>query len=244
MKPLAIKITNLSKDFRIPAEKRRSLRQRFASLKFKSNHHLLSALKNINLKIETGEWIGIIGQNGSGKSTLLKLISDIYESTKGSLSIAGKVVPFLELGVGFNPELSASDNIYLNGTILGMTKKGIRKKFNSIVNFAEIKPFINMKLKNFSSGMKLRIGFAIAIQAPGDIYLLDEVLAVGDYRFQQKTKHAFNRLKKSNKTAVFVSHDLNQIKQFCDRVIWLDKGRIVKSGHPSTVIKAYIKKNS
>jgi ABC-type polysaccharide/polyol phosphate transport system ATPase subunit len=240
MKP-AIKITNLSKTFKIPTEKHNSLRERFAKLKFKSEYKPLHILKNINLKVRKGEWLGIIGKNGSGKSTLLKLISDIYEADRGTIETDGRITPFLELGVGFNPELTAEDNIFLNGTILGMTRKKIKKQFNQIVNFAGVKRFINLKLKNFSSGMHVRLGFSIAIQAAGDIYLLDEVLAVGDYEFQQKTKKVFANMKKAGKTVIFVSHDLDSIKANCHRAIWLDQGRIVEQGNPKQVVDKYIK---
>jgi ABC-2 type transport system ATP-binding protein len=239
--PYAVKISNLSKNFKIPAEKRRSIRERFASFKFKSQYKHLSVLKNINLEVQPGEWLGIVGPNGAGKSTLLKLINNIYEPDKGQIKINGRIIPFLELGVGFNPELSAKDNIFLNGTILGMTRKKIKQKFNHIVNFAGIKPFINLKLKNFSSGMNLRLGFSIAIQAPGDIFLLDEVLAVGDHQFRQKTKKVFRHMKRQGMTVILVSHEQNQITDVCDRAIWLEKGRIVAKGKPKDVVKKYLK---
>lgn len=236
----AIKLTNISKTFIIPTEKQNSLRERFVNLKIKQNYKKLSALQNINFEVKTGEWLGIIGANGSGKSTLLKIISQIYEPNSGQVEVNGRLVPFLELGVGFNSELSAQDNIFLNGVILGMARKDIRQKLETIVNFAEVKPFLNLKLKNFSSGMQVRLGFSIAIQTKADIYLLDEVLAVGDYRFQQKTQKIFASMKKANKTVIFVSHDLNSVQRWCDRVIWLDHGQIHSSGRPAEVIKQYI----
>lgn len=237
----AIKIANLSKTFKIPTEKRRSARERFITFRFKSQYKLLSALKNINLEVQPGEWLGIIGPNGSGKSTLLKLISSIYEPDKGQININGRIIPFLELGVGFNPELSAKDNIFLNGTILGMTRKQIKQKFNYIVNFAGIKQFINLKLKNFSSGMHVRLGFSVAIQAPGDIFLLDEVWAVGDHQFRQKVNKVFKQLRKRGKTVLIVSHEMDQITDICDRVIWLDKGQIMAQGKPQDVVNKYLK---
>lgn len=236
----AIKIANLYKTFKIPTEKQSSLRERFANLKLRSSYKPLPILKNINLEVKTGQWLGIIGKNGSGKSTLLKIISQIYESDKGQIQVNGKIVPFLELGVGFNPELSAKDNIFLNGTILGMTRKKIKQKFHQIVNFAGIKPFIHMKLKNFSSGMNVRLGFSIAMQVSGDIFLLDEILAVGDYDFQIKTKKVFKKMKQQGKTVILVSHNLRDVINFCDQCLWLKNGRIAKLGEPKTVVKQYI----
>jgi ABC-2 type transport system ATP-binding protein len=236
-----IKITNLSKTFLIPTQKHSSLRERFTSLKFRSNFQSLKILKNLNLEVQSGEWLGIIGKNGSGKSTLLKIINNIYDPNQGIIKVNGFVVPFLELGVGFNPELTAKDNIYLNGTILGMTRKLIKQKYNEIVKFAGIKPFINLKLKNFSSGMYLRLGFSIAMHVPGDIYLLDEVLAVGDYQFRQQSNQVFQNMKKKNKTVLFVSHEMDQIKQYCHRAIWLNNGKIQAEGKPSAVVKQYLK---
>ena len=237
---LAIKLAEVSKSFNIPAEKQDSLRERFINLKFKQNYKKLSALKNINLEVKAGEWLGVIGANGSGKSTLLKIISGIYEPDSGQLAVNGRLVPFLELGVGFNPELSAKDNIFLNGVILGMSRKSISQKLEVIVNFAGVKPFINLPLKNFSTGMQLRLGFAIAIQSPADIYLLDEVLSVGDYQFQQKAKKVFKQMKQQKKTVILVSHDLASIKSWCNQAIWLDHGQIRSSGRPSEVIKQYV----
>ena len=236
---LAIKIIKLSKSFRIPTEKTRSVRERFVNLKWRINSRNLDVLKNINLEVKKGEWLGIIGVNGSGKSSLLKLINNIYEPDEGTIEVSGRLVPFLELGVGFNPELSAADNIFLNGTILGITRKQIRAKFKEIVKFAGIGKFINLKLKNFSSGMNVRLGFSVAMQSSGDIFLLDEILAVGDYQFQQKTKRVFKRLKRLGRTVIFVSHDLLSIKRNCDRVIWLNRGRIMAEGDPETVVNRY-----
>ena len=234
-----IKLDHINKNFKIPTEKQDSLRERFINFSFRQNYKRLQALKDINLEVKKGEWLGIIGPNGSGKSTLLKLIAGIYEPDKGQIEINGHLVPFLELGVGFNPELSARDNIFLNGVILGMSRKKISRQFDQIVNFAGIKLFLDQKLKNFSSGMQVRLAFAIAIQSAGDIFLLDEVLAVGDYQFQKKCNQVFKDMKQQGKTAILVSHDLDSIIQYCDKAIWLDHGKIILSGQPETVIKAY-----
>lgn len=237
---MAVRLTNVSKTFMIPTERQDSLRERFVNLKWRQNYRKLKALKDINLEVKTREWLGVIGANGSGKSTLLKIVSGIFEPDGGKIEVNGALVPFLELGVGFNPELSAKDNVYLNGVILGMSRKKIAEKFNQIVSFAEVKPFINQKLKNFSSGMQLRLGFSIAVKARADIYLLDEVLAVGDYRFQQKTQKTFATMKRERKTVIFVSHDLESVCRWCDRAIWLDRGRVRSIGRPAEVIKQYL----
>src|SRR3989344_7915459 len=190
----AVKLSHIYKTFSFPAQKQDSLRERFVNFKFRQTYTHLAALTNISLAVAEGEWLGVIGANGSGKSTLLKIIGGIYEPDSGRVENNGRLVPFLELGVGFNPELSAKDNIYLNGVILGMSRKTVSQKFREIVNFADVAKFINLPLKNFSTGMQLRLGFAVAMQLPADIYLLDEVLSVGDWRFQEKAKKVFQRL--------------------------------------------------
>ena len=241
MMKTAIKLTNVTKTFRVPTEKMDSLRERLLSFKLRSRLRTLKAVSRANLEVKQGEWLGVIGPNGSGKSTLLKIIAGIYEPDEGEVEVAGTLVPFLELGVGFNPDLSAKDNIFLNGVILGMTRKKISEKLQTIVSFAGIKPFINQKLKNFSTGMQMRLAFSIAIQSAGDIFLLDEVLAVGDYEFRQKSKKVFQEMKQQGKTVIIVSHDLDQIIEHCDRTAWLDHGKIILIDKPETVIKAYTK---
>ena len=236
---IVIELRNISKTFQIPMEKMDSLRERLLNFKLRSQKESFTALSQINLTVTQGEWLGIIGPNGSGKSTLLKIIAGIYEPDRGDVEVAGQLVPFLELGVGFNPDLSALDNIWLNGVILGMRRKKIREKLEKIIDFAGIRPFINQKLKNFSSGMQIRLAFSIAIQSSGDIFLLDEVLAVGDYEFRQKTRKVFQKMKQQRKTVIIVSHELDQIKEYCDRAAWLDHGKIILIDKPETVIRAY-----
>ena len=180
----AIQLVNITKTFRVPTEKMDTLRERLLNFKLRTQTRKLKALSQINLEVKPGEWLGVVGPNGSGKSTLLKIIAGIYEPNNGEVEVNGRLVPFLELGVGFNPDLSALDNIWLNGVILGMSRKNIKAKMETIIKFAGIKSFINQKLKNFSTGMQVRLAFSIAIQSPGDIFLLDEVLAVGDYEFR------------------------------------------------------------
>lgn len=234
-----IKLSNISKNFKIPIEKQDSLRERFINFRFRQNYKQLQAVNDINLEIKAGEWLGIIGANGSGKSTLLKLIAGIYEPDQGQIEINGRLVPFLELGVGFNPELSARDNIFLNGVILGMTRKKIIREFDQIVKFAGIKPFLDLKLKNFSSGMQVRLAFAVAAQSSGEIYLLDEVLVVGDWQFQKKVNQVFKKMKKQGKTVILVSHNLDSIIQYCGKAIWLDNGKIISYGIPKSVVNQY-----
>lgn len=215
------------------------MREFFVNWNREKNYKQLKVLQGLNLEVKSGEWLGIIGANGSGKSTLLKIIAGIYEPDSGQVLVEGKLVPFLELGVGFNPDLSARDNIYLNGVILGMARSKITEKFETIVNFAGIGNFVNQKLKNFSTGMQVRLGFSIAFQASGDIYLLDEILAVGDYRFQQKTDQVFRKMKQRGRTVILISHSLDNIKKYCDRVAWLDQGKITKIGSPEKVLRQY-----
>lgn len=238
---LRIKLTNINKSFKIPYSKQDSLREFFVNWNRVKNYKRLKVLQGLNLEVKSGEWLGIIGANGSGKSTLLKIIAGIYEPDSGQVLVEGKLVPFLELGVGFNPDLSARDNIYLNGVILGMTRSKIAEKFDQIVQFAGVGRFVNQKLKNFSTGMQVRLGFSIAFQARGDIYLLDEILAVGDYQFQQKTDQVFRKMKQQGKTVILISHSLDNIKKYCDRVAWLDQGKIAKIGLPEKVIRQYIR---
>lgn len=240
---LAIKLAHISKSFLIPASRQDSLRENFINLRWCSTSKLLLALKDINLEVKAGEWLGMIGANGSGKSTLLKIISGIYEPDYGQVQVNGHLVPFLELGVGFNLDLSAQDNIFLNGVILGMSREKIREKFNTIVDFAGIRPFLQQKLKNFSSGMQIRLAFSIAIQAPGNIYLLDEVLAVGDYQFRQKCQRVFKKMRQQGKTVILVSHDLESIVELCDRCLWLRQSRIARLGQPHIVIEEYKRKS-
>lgn len=226
----AIEIKNVSKTFYIPTEKRETVRSYFLTPFRRLRKKKFHALKNISFKVKKGEFLGIIGRNGSGKSTLLKLIAGIYMPDKGKIKVNGKIVPFLELGVGFNPELSGRENVFLNGTILGMSRKYLEKKFDEIVNFAEVREFIDMPLKNYSSGMQVRLAFSIAIQADADIYLLDEVLAVGDASFQLKCFDVLKRLKKLQKTILYVSHSEESIRRHCTQVVYLADSQVKHFG--------------
>lgn len=238
----SLEVTNVSKHFVIPTEKTDTLIERISNpLKwFKgTNKRVLNVLDDFSFKVEKGEFLGILGNNGSGKSTLLKIMAGIYLPNKGKIKVRGILVPFLELGVGFNPELSARDNIYLNGVILGMSRKEVEEKFDSIVDFSELHDFLDMPLKNFSSGMQVRLAFSIAIKSYADIYIMDEVLAVGDANFQEKCFSEFETFRKKEKTVIFVSHDLKLVENFCTRAILISSGKIVADGNPKQVVAEY-----
>ncbi|HVX92644.1 MAG TPA: ABC transporter ATP-binding protein [Candidatus Dojkabacteria bacterium] len=240
-KNVAIEVKNLSKTFYIPDRKRTTLVEYLKAPVNAFRGQRFEVLKDISFKVNHGETLAIMGNNGSGKSTLLKILAEIYVPDEGKIHINGSLVPFLELGVGFNPELTGYENIYLNGIILGMTKKFIEKKFDEIVDFAEIREFLDLPLKNYSTGMQVRLAFSIAFMSHADIYLLDEVFAVGDLHFQEKCRVVFKELKEKGKTIIFVSHSPELIKSFCDKAILLDEGKIVKYGNASEVADLYVK---
>jgi ABC-type polysaccharide/polyol phosphate transport system ATPase subunit len=242
---IAISVKNLSKTFKIPHERKMRLKDYFLRPFSKTIYKRFDALRDISFDVKKGEFVGIIGRNGSGKSTLLKMLAGVYQPETGSVDVYGNLVPFLELGVGFNPELSGRENVYLNGTILGMTKKEIAAKYKEIVKFAELEEFMETQLKHYSSGMQVRLAFAIAIQAKGDVYLLDEILAVGDAGFQIKSQQEILNLKESGKTIVFVSHDHSSISKFADKVVWIKDSKVEKvaqgQNEIADVIKQYLK---
>jgi ABC-type polysaccharide/polyol phosphate transport system ATPase subunit len=202
---VVIKVDNLTKIFEIPHEKRNSIKQWFVNPFKRIPKDKFHALNNVNFEVRKGEFLGIIGRNGSGKSTILKMLAQVYEPTSGNILTKGHVVPFLELGVGFNPDLTGKENIFLNGTILGMSKKYLWSKYDEIVDFSEIREFIDLQTKNYSSGMLIRLAFSVAIQAKADIYLMDEVLAVGDAGFQKKSLAKMEEMLRSGATVVFGS---------------------------------------
>ncbi len=240
---IAISVIDLHKSFKVPHDKDTSLKAAVINLFKKKKYTEMLAADGINFSVKRGEFLGIIGRNGSGKSTMLKMLAGIYQPDSGKIKINGKLSPFLEVGVGFNPELSGRDNVYLSGTILGLTKKEIDGKFDEIVEFAEMAEFIDQKVKNYSSGMQVRLAFSVAIQAHSDILLIDEVLAVGDSNFQAKCNRVFHRLKKEGRTIVFVTHSMPAVSEYCDRVILLKNGKIFKEGLPKSVITEYEKLN-
>jgi len=239
---IAIHVENVSKDFILPHEKVGSIKSLFTGAtkrrgkKTKETQH---ALKDISFEIKKGEFFGIVGRNGSGKSTLLKILAGIYQPTSGSTCTQGKLVPFIELGVGFNSELTGRENIYLNGAILGFSKKEVNAMYDDIVEFAELERFMDQKLKNYSSGMQVRLAFSMATKAQADILLVDEVLAVGDADFQRKCFEYFHQLKKQKKTVVFVSHDMGAVREYCDRALLIEDSKIVEKGTGEKIADLY-----
>ncbi|MGA9049584.1 MAG: ABC transporter ATP-binding protein [Dehalococcoidia bacterium] len=237
----SVRVANISKRFRIPHQKKTTLFQNIIGLvKRQMDYEEFWVLKDINLEIKQGETLGIIGRNGSGKSTLLKILARVLYPDSGTIDINGKVASFLELGVGFQPELSAAENVYIYASIMGMSRKQTARIYESIFDFAELKRFENMKLKNFSSGMYLRLAFSTAVQAEIDILLIDEVLAVGDEAFQAKCMARIDDFKEQGKTIILVSHDLNWIKSLCTRTMLLESSRIIAIGETEKVIEQYL----
>jgi len=239
-----IKVENLTKVFKLPHERYSTMKQHFVNIFKPKSVEKLKALDSVSFKVKKGEFFGIIGPNGSGKSTLLKILAQIYQPTAGKIEVNGSISPFIELGVGFNPELSARDNVFLNAAILGLSKKETEERFEEIIKFSELEEFVDQKLKNFSSGMQVRLAFSIAVQAQADILLVDEVLAVGDAAFQQKCFGVFQQLKKKKKTIIFVSHDLGTIEDFCDQVLLINKGKLKFVGSPQQAVLEYLKSNT
>lgn len=237
-----VSVKNVSKQFVLPQERKTSVKSIFTSvLKGRQRYSKQQALNNISFDIKEGEFFGIVGRNGSGKSTLLKIIAGIYQPTKGAVTTKGKLVPFIELGVGFNPELTGRENVYLNGAILGFSKKQTDANYNTIVSFAELEDHMDQKLKNYSSGMQVRLAFACATMAQADILLVDEVLAVGDADFQRKCFDFFRSLKKQKKTVIFVTHDMSAVREYCDRAVLINDSRLSVKGSASTVADEYTK---
>jgi lipopolysaccharide transport system ATP-binding protein len=237
----AIIVDNVSKRFRIPHEKKTTIFQNIVGLiKRQFSYEEFWALKDVSFEVEKGEALGIIGRNGSGKSTLLKIMAKILYPDSGSVSLNGKVASFLQLGVGFQSELTAHENVYIYSSILGLGRKQVDSLYEDILDFAELKRFENMKLKNFSSGMMVRLAFATAIHAVPDTLLLDEVLAVGDEAFQKKCKDKMGQFKAEGKTIVFVSHALDSVKELCQRTMLLNEGRIVSMGNTEKVVNDYL----
>lgn len=239
-KQIAVKVEHLTKTFRIPTESSSGIKQKLINLlKGKKGYREFTPLKDISFEIEEGDFFGIVGRNGSGKSTLLKSIANIYTPTKGKVHVAGTLVPFIELGVGFNPELTGRENVFLNGALLGFNRHEMDAMYDEIVEFAEIGDFMEEKLKNYSSGMQVRLAFSIAIRADGDILLLDEVLAVGDEAFQKKCYDYFEELKKQKKTVILVSHDMASVRRFCNKALLIDKGSVVATNDPESIADMY-----
>jgi ABC-2 type transport system ATP-binding protein len=243
MHDLAIKVDNVSKTFRIPHEKITTIRGAFVSALKSHGYEEFKALDDVSFEVKKGEFFGIIGRNGSGKSTLLKIIAGIYQPDKGKIKTDGLISPFLELGIGFNPELSGRDNVYLNAAVLGLTHKQIDEKFDDIVEFSELRRFIDQKVKNYSSGMQVRLMFSTAIHANREILLMDEVLAVGDTNFQNKCIEKFNEYRDQGKTVVLVTHDIGTVQRYCDRAMLLQDGALRSIGNSEKVANDYINLN-
>ena len=239
-KEIAVKVDHVSKDFRLPTEATQSLRtalvNRFRGIKGYREQHVL---KDISFDVYKGDFFGIVGRNGSGKSTLLKIISQIYVPEKGTVTVDGKMVSFIEFGVGFNPELTGRENVYMNGAMLGFTTEEIDAMYGDIVEFAELEYFMNQKLKNYSSGMQVRLAFSVAIKAQGDVLILDEVLAVGDEAFQRKCNDYFMERKASGKTTILVTHDMGAVKKYCNRAVLIEDGLVKAYGDPEDVANQY-----
>ena len=239
-KEIAVKVEHLTKSFKIPLEASNGIKQKLINtLKGRKGYREFTPLKDISFEIEKGDFFGIVGRNGSGKSTLLKSIAGIYTPNGGHVQVNGKLVPFIELGVGFNPELTGRENVYLNGALLGFSHKEMDAMYDDIVDFAELHDFMEENLKNYSSGMQVRLAFSIAIRAKGDILLLDEILAVGDEAFQRKCYAYFAELKKENKTVILVTHSMDSVQQFCDKALLIDKNHKLVLDTPLKIAQIY-----
>ena len=241
MSETAIRVDDVYKNFVLPHEKKDSIKRAVTGM-FKEKRkgsEIQHALKGVSFEVKKGEFFGIVGRNGSGKSTLLKMLAGIYQPSKGSISTDGKLVPFIELGVGFNPELTGRENVYLNGALLGFSFKEMQAMYDDIVKFAELERFMDQKLKNYSSGMQVRLAFSLATRAHADILLVDEVLAVGDAAFQRKCFEYFKELKANKKTVVFVTHDMNAVKEYCDRAMLIDQSEVQHIGSAQEIAREY-----
>jgi ABC-type polysaccharide/polyol phosphate transport system ATPase subunit len=236
---LAVELDGVRKTFVLPHEQRTTIKEYFLHpFRATSSEHQV-ALDDVTFSIERGEFFGIVGPNGSGKSTLLKIVAGIYPQDAGLVRVDGRLSPFIELGVGFNPELTARDNIRINGTLLGLTRRQVAERFDGIIEFAGLERFVDQKLKNYSSGMQARLAYSIAIQVEFDILLLDEVLAVGDQEFQERCFETLEAIRKDGKTIIFVSHDLKTVREHCDRATLLLNGSVQALGRPDEVLTHY-----
>jgi ABC-type polysaccharide/polyol phosphate transport system ATPase subunit len=241
--PLAIQVEDLHKAFRIPTQRVDSLKERAVHPFAARDYRELRALDGISFDVRQGEFFGIVGRNGSGKSTLLKLLASIYRADSGTIRIAGRLAPFIELGVGFNLDLTARENTVLNGVMMGLTPQEARARLESVIAFAELDEFADLKLKNYSSGMLVRLAFSLMLEVDADVLLIDEVLAVGDASFQQKCADAFREMKAAGKTIILVTHEMGTVEEYCDRAMLISEGRIERLGDPGEVGRQYLRLN-
>lgn len=241
--PLALEVRNLRKTFRVPEHRIDTFKERFVHPFRKNPYRELHALDDVSFDVRKGEFLGIVGRNGSGKSTLLKILASIYRADAGNIRMAGRLAPFIELGVGFDPNLSARENVVLNAVMMGLTPRQARARIDDVFEFAELDDFREMKLKNYSSGMTVRLAFSVMLQADADIMLIDEVLAVGDASFQQKCADVFHEMRDSEKTVVLVTHDMGAVQTYCHRAMLMHDGKLIHVGEPEDVGKQYIRLN-
>jgi ABC-type polysaccharide/polyol phosphate transport system ATPase subunit len=239
----AIEVRDLAKTFRIPKHQVHTFKERALHPLRRSTYDELNVLRGISFDIQEGEFFGIVGRNGSGKSTLLKCLAGIYRADAGQIRVAGRMSPFIELGVGFNPDLTARENVIINAVMMGLTPREARARFDSIIRFAELEDFVGLKLKNYSSGMQVRLAFAVMVQSGSEILLIDEVLAVGDAAFQQRCLDEFHRLRAEGRTIVLVTHDMQTVERFCDRAMLITDGEIEMIGDPQRVGRRYLERN-
>ena len=239
----AIVVKDIHKEFVLPQTKNSSIKHAFVNIIKRNKKTVQKVLDGVSFTINQGDFFGVVGRNGSGKSTMLKILAGVYQPTSGDIQLNGKLTPFIELGVGFNPELSGRDNVFLNGALLAFTRKEMETMYDEIVAFAELEPFMDQKLKNYSSGMQVRLAFSVAIKARNDIMIFDEVLAVGDEAFQHKCIDIFEQYKASGQTVVLVTHDMETVKKFCNRAVLIQDGKIIKEGNPVQVANEYSRLN-
>ena len=239
----AVVVDHVTKRFVVPQEHRNTLKERALHPLRRTGVHRFVALDDVSFTVERGEFFGIVGRNGSGKSSLLKCLAGIYRTDAGRIYADGRMSTFIELGVGFNPELAARDNVVLNGIMLGLSPREARERFEDVVRFAELEEFVDLKLKNYSSGMQVRLAFSVMIQVQAEILLVDEILAVGDAAFQQKCFDVFFRMRDEGRTVLFVTHDMAAVQSFCHRAMLLERGSVVAIGDPEEVADRYLQLN-
>jgi ABC-2 type transport system ATP-binding protein len=242
-RPPAVYVDDVAKSFSIPRERVHTLKERVLHPLRRAAHDDFEALRGVSFAVEPGEFFGIVGRNGSGKSTLLKCLAGIYRVDQGGIYVNGRVSTFIELGVGFNPDLAARDNMTINAIMLGLSPRDARERFDRVIEFAELQEFTDLKLKNYSSGMQVRLAFSVMIQVDADILLIDEVLAVGDAAFQQKCFEVFQRMRDEGKTIVFVTHDMGAVQRFCHRAMLIERGDVLQIGAPDAVASNYMELN-